>query len=219
MQAHPTEILAIRHGETDWNRDGRYQGQLDIGLNATGRAQAQQAAAALAGRELAALYTSDLARAADTAAAIGAALGLPVRREPALREQHFGCFQGHTADEIAQRWPEAAARWQRREPDFGPEGGETRRAFAQRCVAAVEALARAHAGQRIAIVCHGGVLDCLYRAAAGLPLDAPRRWGLENAALSRLSHGPAGLQLLEWGGTAHLGERSRDDQPDLFPAP
>lgn len=216
--ADQTLILAIRHGETDWNLQGRYQGQTDIGLNAQGREQASQAARALADVRLDAIYASDLARAADTAAILAQPHGLPVCLLSSLREQHFGRFQGLSAAEIAQRWPEDAARWERREPGFGPEGGESRQAFYTRCLAALAELAGRHRGQCVALVCHGGVLDCLYRAAADLPLDAPRRWPLDNAAVSRLLYGPQGLQLLEWGGTAHL-EGARDDLPDRFPAP
>lgn len=217
-QGAATLILALRHGETDWNLAGRYQGQTDIGLNEQGRAQAEQAARALADEPLDAIYASDLARAADTAEILARPHGLPVQRLPGLREQHFGRFQGLSAAEIAQRWPEDAARWERREPGFGPEGGESRQAFHARCLAALAELAERHRGQRVAVVCHGGVLDSLYRAASGLPLDAPRRWPLDNAAVSRLLHGPQGLQLLEWGGTAHL-DGARDDLPDRFPAP
>ncbi|WP_231512194.1 histidine phosphatase family protein [Paucibacter sp. KBW04] len=215
----PTQILAIRHGETDWNCSGRYQGQTDIALNAQGLAQALQTAQALADEDLAAIYTSDLARAQQTAQRLADVKCLPLQIEPALREQHFGVFQGLRADEIALRWPEAHACWHRREPDFGPEGGESRRAFHRRCLTAIERQAAQHPGQTIAIVCHGGVLDCLYRAATGLALDAPRSWALENAAISRLRYDASGFAILAWGLTEHLSGAQRDELPELFPAP
>nr|WP_295078611.1 histidine phosphatase family protein [uncultured Roseateles sp.] len=211
----PTQFFAIRHGETEWNSLGRYQGQTDIPLNDKGRQQARQTAAALAEQRFDVIYSSDLSRALQTAQALAEAQGLPLQMMADLREQHFGIFQGHTAAELAQRWPEAHARWARREPEFGPEGGETRVAFNQRCLAAIEALARRHAGQRIALVCHGGVLDCLYRAAVGLSLDAPRTWLIENAAVSQFAYSaPQGLTLLQWGQSEHLSGASRDELPE-----
>ena len=214
-----THIIAIRHGETDWNNSGHYQGQEDIELNAVGRAQAKRIADALVDTPLAAIYTSDLARAHQTASAIAATHTAPLLVDPGLREQHFGVFQGLTGAEIAQRSPEASARWHRREADFGPEGGETRREFSQRCIGAMAKIARKHAGQSIVIVCHGGVLDCLYRAAAGLLLDTPRTWPLDNAAMSHLNYGQEGFSLLEWGNVSHLDKKSQDEVTDFFPAP
>lgn len=214
-----TTILAIRHGETDWNRDARYQGQLDISLNATGREQARSVAGMLAATPLTALYASDLARAVETANEIAIACALPVTQHAGLREQHFGVFQGLTGAQIAERWPDAADRWQRRLPDFGPEGGESRQAFSQRCLTALKDIARMHAGGRIAVVCHGGVLDCLYRAATGLSLDAPRTWPLENAAINHFTYASDGFEMVAWGGNAHLGDRARDELPERFPAP
>ncbi|MBB4844504.1 putative phosphoglycerate mutase [Paucibacter oligotrophus] len=219
MNNASTQILALRHGETEWNSLGRYQGQTDIPLNEQGLLQARQAAQALASTPLHAIYSSDLARALQTAQVLAECQRLPLQIEPGLREQHFGVFQGLSSDEILRRWPQAHARWHAREADFGPEGGESRSAFNTRCMAAIEGLARRHRGQTIALVCHGGVLDCLYRAAAGLGLSAPRAWPLENAALSRLQHGPQGFTLLDWGSTAHLSASARDELPEKFPAP
>lgn len=98
-----TQLIAIRHGETSWNRTARYQGQEDIALNEAGFSQAHDIAQALSETPLDALYTSDLKRAYQTAAA----LALPAVCLPELREQHFGVFQGFTGTEIAQRWPDA----------------------------------------------------------------------------------------------------------------
>jgi 2,3-bisphosphoglycerate-dependent phosphoglycerate mutase len=216
---HTTDILAIRHGETQWNAEGRYQGQADIGLNDAGLAQARRIAAVFADAPIDAIYTSDLVRAHQTAVELAQVNGAPLLTVADLREQDYGVFQGLTGNDIAQRWPEASARWHRREADFGPEGGETRNRFSRRCVGALERLARAHVGGTIAVVCHGGVLDCLYRAASGLGMDARRTWALENAAVSRLRHGPEGFKIIDWGNTTHLDRRPTDDLPDLFPAP
>ena len=207
MQA-VTRVLAIRHGETDWNRAGRIQGQLDIGLNATGRWQARCLAQALADEELSAICSSDLARAAQTARELAQPRCLEVIEDAGLRERGFGRFEGSTFVEIETRWPEDAARWRRREPQFAPGGGETLVDFYARCVAAATKLAQAHAGGSIAIVAHGGVLDCLYRAASHIALDAPRSWDVPNAAINRLLYTPQGFALVGWGDAFHLEGRA-----------
>lgn len=205
-QAAATRVLLIRHGETDWNVGARIQGHTDIPLNARGRDQALRLGQAYAGETLHAIYASDLARAHDTAQALAQACGAPLAREPALRERHFGVFEGLTFQQIAADWPALAERWRRRDPDFGPEGGETLRAFHDRCVATAARLAEAHRGCSIALVAHGGVLDCLYRAAVRLDLQAPRTWEIGNAAVSRLLWTAEGFSLVGWNDDAHLGE-------------
>lgn len=203
-QAAATRVLLIRHGETDWNVGARIQGHTDIPLNARGREQALRLGQAYAGETLHAVYASDLARAHDTAQALARACGAPLAREPALRERHFGVFEGLTFHQIASDWPALAERWRRRDPDFGPEGGETLRAFHDRCVATAARLAAAHLGCSIALVAHGGVLDCLYRAAVRLDLQAPRTWEIGNAAVSRLLWTAEGFSLVGWNDDAHL---------------
>lgn len=206
-----TRIVAIRHGETAWNADTRIQGHTDIPLNETGRRQARRLAGAVAHDGLSAVYASDLARAHETAAAIATPLGLPVHSDPGLRERAFGAFEGLTFRQIEQRWPEQAQRWRRRDAEFGPEGGERLADFYARCVAAASTIAARHAGETIALVAHGGVLDCLYRAASRVALDAPRTWQLGNATVNRLLHGPQGFMLVGWDDDQHLQGDSDDD--------
>ena len=199
-----TRILAVRHGQTAWNADSRIQGHIDIALDDVGRWQAGRLAVALADEPLHAVYSSDLSRARQTAAPLAARAGLELRIDAGLRERGFGDFEGLSFAQIEQRWPAQAARWRRREPDFGPGGGEVLREFRARVVAAVERLARAHRGECIALVTHGGVLDLLYREAARLALDAPRTWELGNAGINRLLHNGEGLVLVGWGDVGHL---------------
>ena len=202
----PTRIVAIRHGETAWNAEKRLQGQLDIGLNARGLDQAQRLATALADERFDAVYASDLLRARATAEAFARPMGLTVHTDRGLRERAFGVFEGLTYAEIEQHWPEDTLRWRRREPGFGPEGGETLEGFQARCVAAAARIAGSHAGESIALVAHGGVLDALYRAATRAGLSAPRTWELGNAAINRLLHGDAGFVLVGWDDRRHLDE-------------
>lgn len=201
-----TRIVAIRHGRTAWNAQQRVQGHRDIGLDDTGRWQAARLAQALADEGIGALYSSDLARARQTAAPLATLTGLAVGLDAGLRERAFGEFEGCSFVEVEQRWPDQAERWRRRDPDFGPAGGERLGDFRERVVAAVERLARAHPGEHIAIVTHGGVLDLLYREAARLPLGAPRTWQLANAGVNRLLHADQGLSLVGWGDVSHLQE-------------
>jgi probable phosphoglycerate mutase len=207
----PTRVFVLRHGQTDWNVEQRIQGQLDVPLNAAGRWQAGRLAAALEGEELAAVYSSDLSRARDTAAALAAAAGRPVVADAGLRERGFGSFEGLTFQEIEQRWPEQALRWRQRDPGFGPGGGETLSAFYDRSVGCALRLAARHPAQAIVLLTHGGVLDCLYRAALGIDLRAPRTWKIGNAAVNRLLWTPQGLALVGWNDLGHLEGRSDDD--------
>ncbi len=182
------------------------QGQLDIGLDDTGLRQAEQLAQALCGEKLATVYSSDLQRALATAQPLAAATGAPISVQQELRERCFGCFEGYTYAEIEARWPTDAERWRRREMNFGPDGGETLEEFYARCVGAAARFAAAHAGEAIAIVAHGGVLDCLYRAAVGVDLGAPRSWQLGNATINRLLFNSDSFSLVGWNDDAHLAD-------------
>ncbi len=210
MQA--TRIIAVRHGETAWNVDTRIQGQLDIGLNATGQWQAARLAQALAGEPLAAIYSSNLMRAWDTAHAIAKEAASAPQAVQALRERNFGDFQGKTFVEIEATWPEQALRWRQRDPDWAPPGGESLLQLRQRIVPAVSALAEQHLGQQIVLVAHGGVLDVLYRAATGQELHAPRSWNLGNATINRLLWTPDRLTLVGWADAQHLQDDEALDE-------
>lgn len=206
-----TRIIAVRHGETAWNTDSRMQGQLDIPLNALGRQQAQRLAQVLADEPLDAIYASDLSRAFDTAQAVAALTGHRVIADTALRERAFGAFQGLTYTEIEQRWPEQGARWRARDVDFVPEGGESLRQLSVRSVEAAARLAAAHAGGTILLVAHGGVMDCLYRAAVRIELDLIRTWQLGNASINRLLYSAEGFSLVGWSDTRHLEDAVLDE--------
>jgi probable phosphoglycerate mutase len=201
-----THIVAIRHGETDWNNQQRVQGHTDIGLNARGQAQAARLPAALADVALAAVYSSDLSRARDTAAPLALHQGLPLRLEADLRERCFGVFEGRTYAEIEDAWPAGASAWRRRDPDFAPEGGESLSQFQARCARIAVTLAQRHPGATIALVAHGGVLDALYRHASGVGPSAPRTWQLANASINRLLLTNQGLSLVGWADVGHLDD-------------
>jgi broad specificity phosphatase PhoE len=161
-----TTVVLARHGETDWNRDGRFQGHADPELNAAGRRQAAELAEALHGVGLRALYSSDLSRAAQTAGIVAARLGLELSLDPDLREIDVGSWSGLTKPEIAVRFPEGFARWQAGE--IGHDG-ETREQLAARVFAAVHRIAMAHADEWVLVVSHGGAIRAFRRAAVGDP--------------------------------------------------
>lgn len=211
MLEQATRLILIRHGETAWNRATRIQGHTDISLSPLGLAQAERLAQALADEPLAAIYSSDLSRARQTAEALARVQDLPVRLDAGLRERAFGRFEGLSWDEITEGYPEESARWRRREPDFPVGGGESLTVFSARCLGAARRAAAQHPGESIALVAHGGVLDCLYRAATRVALEAPRSWQLANATVNRLLATAEGFTLVGWNDDRHLDGLTADD--------
>ena len=207
---HATRITAVRHGETAWNVDNRIQGQLDIGLNAKGRWQAERAGAALADEDISVVYSSDLWRAYDTALSIATPHGLAVQTDEGLRERGFGDFEGKTFAEIQATWPDQALLWRKRVPDFAPPRGESLLHLRERIVQCVQSLAQRHIGKHIAVVGHGGVMDVLYRTATGLDLQAPRTWDLRNAAINRLLWNGEHFTIVGWADASHMDNAAYD---------
>lgn len=205
-----TEILLIRHGETSWNAIKRLQGHLDIPLNAEGERQAAALGRALRDEPLDAIIASDLQRARQTAQAIAAPRGMQVHCEPGLRERCYGAFEGLLYAEIGQRYPDAYAAWQACDIDArfpaGVHVAETLREFSQRAVGTIARLADAGKYRRIALVTHGGVLECAYRAAQGLGLNHARDFEIFNASINRFAWSGTAIRLLHWGDVTHLDD-------------
>ena len=170
-----TTILLARHGETDWNRDGRFQGHADPPLNDTGRAQAAELAAALAGDELAAVYSSPLRRAIETARVVAAQHELEPIPLEALREVDVGSWQGLTRAEIETRFPDQFARWL--DYEQGWADGETYEEMGRRVVATLLELAVEHDGEQILAVTHGGPIRSAFAFADGTSHAEARRLG------------------------------------------
>ena len=207
-----TRIIAIRHGETAWNVDARIQGQMDIPLNEKGRWQAQRLARALAASETVdAIYCSDLLRAWDTAQSICNRVHQPGIHATGLRERRFGRFEGKTFTELEAAWPQETLRWRQRDPDWAPPQGESLREVTARVVHTTNKLAARHIGEQIVLVTHGGVLDVLYRQAAGLDPCAARTWTLGNASINRLLWTPQALTIVGWADTSHLEGEWQDE--------
>jgi len=200
-----TALVFIRHGETEWNRQQRFQGQIDVPLNDIGRAQAERLGQRLAAERPDAFYSSDLSRALQTAAPLAAAWAMAPLPVPGLREQAFGVLEGLTVPTIQARHPGLWAQWLVHDGDFAlPSGGESLRQFHRRVLAAVNELAAAHAGQRVAILTHGGVLDMLWRTAQDLPISGLRTCDIPNTGINRFRWKGGALQIETWADAAHL---------------
>jgi len=209
------KIILIRHGETAWNAERRLQGHLDISLNAEGERQARLLAGALAAEPLDLIVSSDLQRARQTAQAVATLRGMTLHVEPGLRERCYGGFEGLLYSEIEQHFPAEFAAWQARDVDAilpsGKNCGESFRQFYERATGAILGLAQAYPGRNIAMVAHGGVLECAYRMALGLPLETPRDFKVFNASINRFHLEEGRLALDSWGEVAHLQPAMLDE--------
>ena len=181
-------MILARHGETDWNRSRRWQGQADAPLNERGRAQAHALAAELADEQVAAIYASDLSRARETAEIVAARLGRPVNVDRRLREVHVGGWSGLTIEEIEARFPDDVLRWYDGDPSHTFDGGETYAAMGERVVAALEEIATRHAGEQVLVVLHGGPIRAVLAHAAGITYEEQRhrREHLDNCGFVRV---------------------------------
>ena len=199
-----TDFLFIRHGETDWNRQQRFQGQIDVPLNEAGQRQARRLGERLATEPADHLISSDLQRAQQTAAPLAAAWQAPATLVPGLREQRFGVLEGLDVPTIQTRHPDLWAQWLEHRADFALPGGESLRQFHTRVIVAVKALAEAYPGRRLAVVTHGGVLDMLWRTAHGLALDGLRTCDIPNTGLNHLRWHQGTLDIVRWADASHL---------------
>ncbi len=203
-----TEILLIRHGETAWNAIKRLQGHADIPLNTEGERQAAALGQALLDEPLDVIISSDLQRARQTAEAIAAPRGMAVQVERGLRERCYGAFEGLLYAEIHQRYPEAHAAWQARDIDVrfpaGVHAAETMREFSQRVIGTITRLVSENKYRKVALVAHGGVLECAYRAAQGMDFARKRDFDIFNASINRFHWDGQALRILHWGDVRHL---------------
>jgi broad specificity phosphatase PhoE len=192
-----TTILLARHGETDWNRELRFQGHADPPLNRTGRSQAADLASALAPEELAAVYSSPQRRALETAAVVAAAHGLAPVPVEALREVDVGAWQGLARVEVEQRFPEQFARWLAY--GRGWDDGESYEEMSRRVVAALLELAAAHEGERFLAVTHGGPIRAALAFADETTYAEARRRGptIGNVFVARFAAEAGALRRLD----------------------
>jgi probable phosphoglycerate mutase len=199
-----THVIVVRHGETTWNTEKRWQGHLDSPLTPKGLTQAHALAKRLTNHRFSALYSSDLGRAYQTAEIIAAATGHQVALDARLRERNLGIFQGLTSDEIKAVHAQEYELYHARDPDHVLPGGESLRQQVERNFRCFEELAPRHIEESIVVVTHGGVLSGLLRRVLAIPLEAPRRFAFPNSSLNVFIFREAEWMLQTWGDTTHL---------------
>jgi 2,3-bisphosphoglycerate-dependent phosphoglycerate mutase len=208
-----TELYLIRHGETEWNIENRFQGQLDSPLSENGIRQAERLGEALSSVHFDALYSSDLGRAMHTARLLNQSLHLEaIHTDQLLRERNFGILHGLTRDEVAKQYPELSNRiWGGKAEEGIPEG-ESRADVHRRGVAFLDKLTASARGKRILVVSHGGIVNTIIREVLQIPMDAPRRFKLPNTGLNILILEKGSWYLRSMGTLSHLTDGTVYDE-------
>lgn len=196
-------LLLLRHGQTDWNTIPRFQGHTDTELNATGRAQAAALAGALEGQELAAVYASPLQRAFVTAGMVAAPHGLPVRPEAGLKELHHGDLEGHSPQELRERWGEVMDRWYAGDVAMRLPGGESMEDLQQRAWEVVERAGAAYPEASVAMVSHNLTILSIVCRVLDMPLAHFRRLRTDTASISIIEFNPERTVLTRFNDIAH----------------
>jgi probable phosphoglycerate mutase len=178
-------ILMARHGQTVWNKDRRFQGQLDVPLDDTGREQAHALADRATGERIVALYTSPLVRASETAAIVGARLGLEPRPDDRLKESDVGDWAGRYKADIEREDPDGWARFGAAGEEFRFPGGESLEEQQARVIAALVDITQRHELPAL-VVCHRGVIRCALAHTNIRGLDTYHEWTVPNGQLVRL---------------------------------
>ncbi len=203
-----TRLILVRHGETDWNLEGRYQGQADVPLNERGREQAKLLAVRLRGERIEAIYASDLSRAYETAKITAEALGQEVKSLESLREVDTGVWTGLTFKEVESRYPEHLREWRADPLGVKRLEGESYRALFERTRAAIREIVEAHPAQTVLIVGHGGNIKCIVldalRVKADRAIEIASRFAADNASLHILHYDGDGVLIETLNDTCHL---------------
>lgn len=200
-------LLIVRHGETEWNAEGRIQGHTDIGLCDKGRQQARAVGHRLADTPIDVAYSSDLQRASETVRIILGERDIPLHSTPQLREYHKGVFEGLTSAEMNTRYPQLYAASLVRDLDFAPTGGESMRQASARMAAFVADVKERHPDGTVLIVGHGGSLRAIFVTLLALPLEATWRLVMHNCGLSIIDTYPDNAVLRLYNDTSHLDHR------------
>lgn len=199
-----TRILLVRHGQTTWNLEARYQGRRESPLSTLGREQAESLAAALAAEPLAAVYASPLRRSLETAEAIAARHGLPVVVEPRLVEVAHGPFDGLLTSEIAVRYAEEWDAWRRDPTTLRLPGAESFEAVQARGTEALREIAAGHEGATVAVVSHGGIIRATLLAILRAPPTAYWRVRLDNGGITTVAADEGPWRVVSLNATEHL---------------
>lgn len=201
------KVVFVRHGQTEWNVSGRYQGQSDVALSAAGIEQAEKLAANFPVEHIDAIYASDLIRARVTAEMVAKRFGLGVNLEPAFRELSFGDWEGLTYEQIVASWPDAMENFLAHPDILDIPHGESFPEVQQRAMSRLQELIQKHEGQTIMVAAHGAVLRTMLTAALHMPLQY--LWSIRqfNTAVNIVRYDAEGNPTVELlNSTAHLGE-------------
>ncbi len=196
--------LIVRHGQTEWNAEGRVQGHTDVGLSEKGNVQAQLVGRRLAEVPIDVTYSSDLCRCTETARQILGERDVPLHPTAQLREYNKGVFEGLTPEESRERYPEMFAASLAKNLDFAPTGGESIRQTYTRVAAFVAGVRPRHQDETVLIVGHGGALRAALVALLELPLEANWRLALANCSLTMLDIYPDNAVLRLYNDTTHF---------------
>ncbi|MCI6612262.1 histidine phosphatase family protein [Mitsuokella jalaludinii] len=199
-----TKIIFVRHGQTEWNVLGRYQGQTDIALSPLGIEQAEKLAAHFPVDKVEAVYSSDLVRAMTTARCVADLFGLTVEPRPELRELNFGDWEGLTYDEIVAKWPDALNNFFQHPDVLEIPHGESFPKLRERALDAVEKIVACHPNQTVAVFAHGAILRTILTAA--LHMDLKYVWTIRqfNTAVNIVTYTEHGTTVELLNGTGHL---------------
>lgn len=207
-----TELIAIRHGETEWNRIGRQQGHLDSSLTRHGIRQGKMIARHLKNDYFDCMYSSDLGRAAQTAGIIAKRLKLKPIMESGLRERNLGIMQGLTVKEFKHRYPDEYKKYISDDPDYALPDGESVRQRHERTINTLKEIVDNNRDKKILAVMHGGNLDSLFRYVLAIPLHHRRNFSLLNSGLNVFIVRGNIWRLKTWGEISHLkGMMALDD--------
>lgn len=207
-----TEVILIRHGETEWNLSGRWQGHADSPLSTRGIQQAEALGQRMLKETLDCFYSSDLERARHTSRLVGGPSEWNPEFIESFRERDLGVLEGLTTEEMKVKYPQEYQSFRNDGPEYQVPGGESFRQFYERCSGALEEVAVRNPGKKIGVVTHGGFLGAIFRYVLNIQLDAERNFVLLNCSLNRLEKTESGWNLVSWGDVAHLeGLDSLDD--------
>lgn len=205
-------IFLIRHGETLWNAQMKFQGHADVPLSDKGLEQARALAGRLLSRNISTIYSSDLGRAVETARQIADSRGLPVITRPTLREMNFGEWEGLTFAEIGERYGDLLKQWWQKPLALRPPGGEGLSDLIARVIPALREIVEEHPDQQVAVVCHGGPIRSII--ATILNMDMNKYWKIrqDNACLNI-------VDFAEWDGGVVSLLNDRSHLPDDLEVP
>jgi probable phosphoglycerate mutase len=200
-------LRLIRHGQTDWNVQSRFQGQVDVPLNALGQAQAQRLAMRLKVEPAEPLVVSDLLRTRQTAQAIEPIWSVQAQPSASWREQSFGILEGLVAQDIERQYPQEWRQWLSYRSDYVPPGGESFQMLDARIRQAVREVVSLCEKMKLpscTVVTHGAVLDVIWRWVHGLDLEGPRKCPIPNVGLNTVRTDGEVMELVQWADDAHV---------------